>query len=210
MKNTHANNGHHHADGAHTKNAFENVELFLEIFDGPARDAWQKPGAVIKSFNLTDTAVVVEIGSGTGYFAVRLASLIPNGKVICFDRALPMVTYLTHRAQELGLVTIDSRKTNSDGTVEFKEKADLIFSVDVYHHLENRITYFSNLKDNLKRNGVLVIIDRNREEAVGQPTGHQLAKDEVIAEMKNAGFELVSDFDFLLPVQYHLTFKSVL
>ena len=32
---------------------------------------------------------------------------------------------------------------------------------------------------------------------------------EIIEEMKEAGFELTKEFDFLLPVQYYLAFKRV-
>lgn len=191
----------------HSNSIFDNVDMFVEKFDGADRDEWQKPDKVIESFNLSGDAVVVEVGSGTGYFAVRLAPLLRNGKIICFDQSAQMTSHLKNRAEELGLTNVDARTTEPDGRFKLEEKADLIFSVDVYHHMKDRIEYFSKIAEYLKPSGVIAIIDRTGEKIEGQPMGHRVPKEEIKKEMKEAGFELVNDFDFLLPVQYYLTFK---
>ena len=190
-----------------SNNIFDNVDMFVEKFDGADRDEWQKPHKVIESFNLSDDAVVVEVGSGTGYFAVRLAPLLKNGKVICFDQSAQMISYLEKRTKELGLTNIDARTTEPDGNFKLEEKADLIFSVDVYHHMKDRISYFSDIAEYMKPNGAIVVIDRTDEKIEGQPMGHRVPKEKIKEEMKEAGFELVNDLDFLLPVQYYLAFK---
>ena len=199
-------NTHHE----HSNSVFDNVEMFIEKFDGEDREKWQKPDDVIKSFNLSNNAVVVDLGSGTGYFGVRIAPHVKDGKVICFDQSSKMTEYLTNRASELGLNNIDARTTKSDGSFELEEKADLIFSVDVYHHLHNRVPYYSQIAQYLKSEGVLVVIDRTEEKMEGQPAGHRVPAEKVKEEMREAGFELVKEFDFLLPVQYYLTFKRIL
>lgn len=191
----------------HPHDIFSNPEMLVEKFDAPERDEWQKPDEVIKSFNLQSDATVIEIGSSTGYFAVRLASHLINGKVIGFEPSPKMATYLQNRATELGLTNIDARTTESDGSIKLEEKADLIFSVDVYHHLTDRIAYFSNIAQHLKSDGMVVVIDRTEGKVEGQPMGHRVPKEQIINEMKDAGFELTQEFDFLLPVQYYLSFK---
>ncbi len=209
MKDTVNNTVHDAMHHGHDKpyDVFENVEIFVEKFDGAERDEWQKPDEVIKSFNLLDNAVVVELGAGTGYFAVRLAPHLKNGKVICFDRSTKMTSYLKNRAKELGFTNIDARTTEADDSPELEENANLIFSVDVYHHLKDRIAYFSKIAKYLTSNGIIVIIDRTEEKIEGQPTGHRVPKEIIKEEMKGAGFELVTDYDFLLPIQYYLTFR---
>lgn len=208
-KDTNFGHGSENSNHNHSNNVFDNVEMFIEKFDGVERDEWQKPDEVIKSFNLPDDAVVVEIGAGTGYFAARLAPHLKNGRIICFDQSSQMISYLENRVSELGLKNVDARTINSDGSLELEEKADLIFSVDVYHHLPNRIAYFSKIEQQLKPDGALVVIDRTEEKVDGHPTGHRVPKQKIIEEMKEASFELVSELDFLLPVQYYLAFKGV-
>jgi cyclopropane fatty-acyl-phospholipid synthase-like methyltransferase len=193
----------------HSHNVFDNPEMFIEKFDGAERDEWQKPDEVIESFNLSDDAVVVEIGSGTGYFAVRLAEHLKNGKVIAFDQSANMTAYLENRVRKLGLTNVEVHTSAPEGNITLEEKADLIFSVDVYHHLQDRTAYFSKLASLLTPEGKLVIIDRTEEKIKGQPSGHRVSAEKAKEEMKEAGFEFVENFDFLLPVQYYLTFKLI-
>ncbi len=196
-----------HTERGHSHAAFDNIEMFVEKFDGEGRDEWQKPDEVIKSLNLQDDSTIVEIGAGTGYFAVRIAQAIKNSKVLCFDKSNNMVLHIINRASKLGIKNVHARTTKSDGSFKLNEEVNLIFSVDVYHHLQGRIAYFSNIKQYLKPDGELAVIDRMGEEIKGQPRGHRVPKKQVIEEMKEAGFTLVREFDFLLPVQYFLIFK---
>lgn len=205
MINSNSDSKQYNTNNSH--DVFSNPEILVGKFDAPDRDEWQKPDEVIASFNLTDDAVVVEIGASTGYFAVRIAQHLKNGKVIGFELSPVMVTYLKNRAEELGLTNIDARITNSDGGIELEEKADLIFSVDVYHHLKDRVTYFSNIAQYLKPDGIMIVIDRTEEKVEGQPMGHRVPKEQIETEMKEAGFELNKELDFLLPVQYYLAFE---
>lgn len=202
MKNRNLNSNH-----THPHNAFDNPEMFIEKFDGAERDEWQKPDEVIESFKLSDDAVVVEIGSGTGYFTVRLAEHIKNGKITAFDQSANMTAYLKNRVNKIGLDNVKAHTSAPDGNIALGEKADLIFSVDVYHHVQDRTSYFSKLASLLKSEGKLIIIDRTEEKIKGQPSGHRVPAEKAKEEMKLAGFDFVENLDFLLPIQYYLIFK---
>ena len=72
--------GHSSAQSPDThRHGFQDADKWSMVFDDPARDAWQKPHEVIEALKLTPNASVADIGSGTGYFAVRLAHRVPNG-----------------------------------------------------------------------------------------------------------------------------------
>lgn len=206
IKNTLNNDAHHHNSGS--QNVFDNPELFIEKFDGAERDEWQKPNEVIRAFGISSDAVVAEIGAGTGYFAVRLAEHVKDGDIFAFEQAPKMADYLRNRVDKLGLSNVDVRMTESDGSLVLEKPADLIFSVDVYHHIQDRAGYFAKLLEHLKPEGILVVIDRTEEKVKGQPTGHRVPTSKVKEEMKQAGFELFQELDFLLPVQYYLAFKQ--
>src|SRR5262245_27510300 len=77
---------------------FENAEQWAKIFDDPARDAWQHPDAVVAALELAPAMTVADVGAGTGYFTVRLARAVPQGRVIATDIEPDMVRYLTERA----------------------------------------------------------------------------------------------------------------
>ncbi len=206
-ENTHTDPTHHHSNDS--KNVFDNPELFIEKFDGADRDDWQKPNEVIEAFDIPPDAVVVEIGAGTGYFAVRLAEHLKDGRIIAYEQAPKMADYLKDRIDKLGFSNVDVRMTEQDGSLVLEKPADLIFSVDVYHHIQDRAAYFANVRRHFKTNSVLVVIDRTEEEVEGQPTGHRIPSAIVKEEMQEAGFALVHELDFLLPTQYYLAFKRV-
>src|SRR5215470_14968875 len=67
------------------QHSFGDAEKWSQVFDDPKRDAWQKPHEVIQALALKPDAVVADIGAGTGYFAVRLARMLPKSKVYAVD-----------------------------------------------------------------------------------------------------------------------------
>src|SRR6185436_9668589 len=92
------------AQTPHThQHTFGDAEKWSKVFDDPQRDAWQKPHEVIKALALKPDAVTADIGAGTGYFAVRLAHMVPQGRVYAVDTEPDMVRHLAERAKKNGI-----------------------------------------------------------------------------------------------------------
>ena len=64
---------------------FSNAAEWSRWFDSEERDAWQKPVEVLAALALPRSAVVADIGAGTGYFSARLARALADGKVYAVD-----------------------------------------------------------------------------------------------------------------------------
>lgn len=184
---------------------FEHAERWAKEFDDPARDGWQKPDEVIAALALKPEARVVDLGSGTGYFAVRLARGLPNGWVYALDSEPAMTQYLEDRAAKEDLINLLALNTPVDQAA-IPEPVDCVLVVDTYHHLENRSAYFAALKGVVKPDGKLVIIDFSESSPMGPPRGHRLPPSEVERELGLAGFTLAAHPEFL-PNQYFLVFQ---
>ena len=194
------------AQAPHThQHSFGDAEKWAQVFDDPKRDAVQKPHEVIKALALKPDAIVADIGSGTGYFAVRFANMLPQGRVYGVDIEPDMVKYLAGRAKKEGLANVIA-VTGMPDDPRLPEKADLIIMVDVFHHVNDRERYFRKLRDALKPGGRIAIIDFRMDSPDGPPKSARLAPEQVKAELKRAGYALQRQHDFL-PQQYFLVFR---
>lgn len=185
---------------------FKGAEQWAKSFDDPKRDAWQKPHEVIQALVLAPASVVADIGAGTGYFAVRLAHMVPQGKVYAVDTEPDMVAWLGKRAREAGLANLVAHKA-APASAGLPEPVDLALLVDVYHHVEGRVAYFRNLRSMLKPGGRIAVIDFRATAPMGPPKAARIAPERVKAEMVEAGFRLSREHGFL-PHQFFLVFEA--
>jgi ubiquinone/menaquinone biosynthesis C-methylase UbiE len=187
------------------QHSFSGAEQWAHVFDDPKRDDWQKPHEVIQALALKPDAVIADIGSGTGYFAVRFANMVPKGRVYGVDIEPDMVKYLAERAKREKRDNVVAIAGAPDDP-RLPEKADLILMVDVFHHIEDRARYFRKLRASLKPEGRIAIIDFRIDSPEGPPKAARIAPDRVIAELKGAGYTLSQQHQFL-PNQYFLVFR---
>lgn len=194
------------AQSPHTHDhSFGDAQKWAKVFDDPARDAWQKPHQVIQALALKPDAVIADIGSGTGYFAMRFAHMVPKGRVYGLDTEPGMVKYLADRAKRDGLRNLTSVAA-APGDPKLPEKADLVVLVDVYHHIEARERYFEKLRASLRPGGRVAVIDFRMDSPEGPPKAARIAPALVKAEMQKAGYAVDREHDFL-PNQYFLVFR---
>jgi predicted methyltransferase len=194
------------AQAPHThRHGFGDAQKWAHVFDDPKRDAWQKPHAVIEALRLKPSAVVADIGAGTGYFSVRLARMLPQGRVYAVDVEPDMVKHLGERAKREDLANLKPLAAAADDP-RLPERMDLVLLVDVYHHIEERSRYFRRLAASLKPGGRLAVIDFHLDAPEGPPRAARIPPDGVKAELAAAGYALSEEYDFL-PYQYFLVFS---
>lgn len=194
------------AQSPHThRHGFGDAEKWARVFDDPKRDAWQKPHEVITALALAPDAVVADLGAGTGYFAARLASMLPKGTVYAVDVEPAMVKHLGERARREGLPNLKPALASA-GDARLPERADLILLVDVYHHIDERSGYFRRLAASLRPGGRLAVIDFRLDSPEGPPRAARVSPEQVKAELAQAGYVLQAEHGFL-PYQYFLVFR---
>lgn len=194
------------AQSPHThQHHFRDAERWAQVFDDPARDAWQKPQEVIRALALAPDAAVADIGAGTGYFAARLARAVPRGRVLAVDIEADMVRYLAERAKREGLHNLVAVQGAPDDA-RLPGKVDLVLLVDTYHHIEAREGYFRRLRGSLAPGGRVAIIDFRLDSPIGPPRAVRIEAKQVVRELETAGYVLAEEHDFL-PNQYFLVFR---
>jgi predicted methyltransferase len=189
----------------HANHKFSGAEHWAKVFDDPERDKWQKPHDVIAALKLAPNQSVADIGAGTGYFAVRFAHMLPQGRVYGVDVEPDMVKYLGERAKKENLANLTAVAGAPDDA-RIPAPVDLVILVDVYHHIDQRAEYFRKLRASLKPGGRIAVIDFRLDAPTGPPKNARIAPDRVKTEMKNAGYAIDAEHAFL-PNQYFLIFK---
>lgn len=178
------------------------AEEYAKVLEDPSRDEWQKPDDVIAALDLQPKEIVADIGAGTGYFARRMAQ--HAGKVYAVD----IDENLLAIARSSSPANVETVLAAPDDPRLPPRSVDTMFFCDVLHHIENRPAYYKKLSQVLKPEGRVVVVDFFKKPLpVGPPVSMKLSEDEVIGELKQAGFALRKQLR-MLPYQYFLLFEK--
>jgi len=135
---------------------------------------------------------------------VRLARMLPKGRVLAADVEPQMVRHLAARAKRDELANLQAVQSDLDDA-RLPEKVDLALFVDVVHHIDGREGYFRRLRSSLKAGGRVAVIDFRPDSEVGPPPRARISADHVKRQHGAAGFVLSAEHEFL-PNQYFLIF----
>lgn len=201
------------AQDQHRHRRPDDIKQYLEHLDRAERDHYQKPAEVIEVLNLKPGMAVADLGSGSGYFTRRFVEAVTEtGIVYAVDVEPEMLAYVKESVAHMHIPSrVEFILAQPDNPKLPFESVDLIFVCNTIHHLDNRPTYFKNLRSALKTGGRISLIDFHPDERSGDlgfPKRHLVSRDTVIHEMSEAGYRLVREHTFL-PKQYFLEFAPM-
>ncbi len=194
-----------HKPGGGHSHRFDDPKKWSATFDDPERDKWQMPDRIIAALKLNPADLVADIGAGTGYMAVRLARHLKASTVFAVDLEPKMVQHLAERAKANGIANLRTIIA-TEMSPNLPERVDLVFLLNVYHHISERPAYFKRLRSSMKPGGRVAIVDFRPELPVGAPKHFRLSAERIRAEMTAAGYAPVESHDFL-PYQNFLVFQ---
>lgn len=184
------------------------LDSYIARLADPARDAWQKPDEVVRRLGLRPGQVACDVGSGPGYFTLRLARAVaPGGHVFAVDVEPQILDALRARVAEAKATNVVPVLGLGHDPLLPEKACDVVLVVDTYHHFPDRVEYLRRLARALKPGGRLVNIDYKKEPTpVGPALDHRIAHADFVAEAKRAGFAVVEE-PALLPYQYFVVLK---
>jgi ubiquinone/menaquinone biosynthesis C-methylase UbiE len=194
------------APGEHVHRLHGDPAAYIKALEDPARDAYQKPHEVIEALALKPGEIVADIGSGSGYFTLRMAHRIgATGHVYGVDVSADMIRHLNERIRDGGVLNASTILARPDDPL-LPQKVDRFVIVDVWHHVDDQAKYLALMKKQLKPGGQIVMIDfHKRDLPVGPPAAMKIAREDLIAQMEKAGFSVAREHTFL-PYQYFVVF----
>ena len=170
------------------------------------REKEENVSSLIKNMKIKSNEVIADIGAGSGYHAFRIASLVTNGLVYAVD-IQPEMLMAIEKTKEFKKVENIKTILGTEKTVELpKNSVDKILMVDVYHEFSFPVEMINSIKNALKPNGELFLIEYRAEDLkVPIKRIHKMTEEQAVKEMKAAGLVLKENIDNL-PWQHCMIF----
>lgn len=171
------------------------------------RDIWQQPERVIDMLGDISDKTVADLGTGSGYFALRL--LDKAEKVIAIDIDRASIAYLdTMKANYLPDEFKDKLELRlaepNDPNLKYNE-VDAVIVANTYLYIQNRVEYFSEFSNYMKPGGILLVTDfKKKKLPFGPPDYQKVALNVVEKELIAAGYDIIRSDDQTLDYQYIL------
>ena len=158
------------------------------------RDHWQRPTDILQALTLTQGSVVIDLGCGSGYFALKLSPMVGiSGRVLAVDLRRLSLFVLGIRAtlrRDSNIVLIHAVPDNPHLKAGM---ADAALVANTYHELANPEAILNYVFLAVHPGGRLVVVDRGPRNASRE--SHELPLDVAAKEIRQTGFDIVSQQD---------------
>jgi len=163
------------------------------------RERYEEPEKVLDALDIRKGMTVADVGAGVGYFTLRLAKRVTDsGRVLAVDVQPEMLSLLRKNAEREKLNNIDLLLGTPTDPDLPPNSVDLALLVDVYHEFEYPEEMIRSIRNSLKPDGRLVLVEyRGEDPKVPIKPEHKMTVKQVLSEIEPMGFRLKEKLDFL-------------
>lgn len=173
-----------------------------------SREQEESISLALENLPISSNSVVADIGAGSGYYTFRIAPKVPEGKVYAVEIQDEAIQYLQNRTKELGFSNVVPIMGAEQTPNLPANSIDLVIMVDVYHELEYPQEMLAAIKESLKPDGKILLIEyRGEDPEVAIKPLHKMTVKQVEKELKANGFKLAENGQFM-NIQHFLVFEK--
>lgn len=172
--------------------------------DDPARFAYLPIADVVALLDAPHRGVLVDFGAGTGTYAIEIALVRPDLRIVALDEQPEMLDLLRAKLEVAFVGNVEPAAP--DALPRWRGRADRVLGINVLHELGDAA--LSDLRSLLKDDGKVVFIDWNSavERSVGPPADHVYSPAEAVERVQQHGFEPLERRMF--PYQYAIVARK--
>ena len=157
----------------------------------PEREAEEQPEKALDALNLKPGMVVADIGAGVGYMSLRMARRGSSGKVYANDLQPEMLDQLRENAAKAKITNVVTVLGDVADPKLPANTMDLVLLVDVYHEFSQPQQMLRKIRETLKPDGRLVLLEYRAEDPnVPIIAEHKMTVAQVKTELEAEGFVL--------------------
>jgi ubiquinone/menaquinone biosynthesis C-methylase UbiE len=174
----------------------------------PERVEEERPDDALKAIGIAKGSTVADVGAGVGYYSAKLARLVgPQGKVFANDIQQGMLDRLRRNMANMKITNVIPILGGEDNPNLPKDTMDLILMVDVYHEFSKPVAMIDRLRESLKPDARLVLLEyREEDPKVPIRPEHKMSVKTVRAELEPQGLIFDKSIE-VLPWQHILIFR---
>jgi SAM-dependent methyltransferase len=163
----------------------------INWLDRPEREEEENTSNLLKNMDIKPDNTIADIGAGSGYHVFKMAPMANKGLVYAVDIQDEMLAAINYRI-ETGKVNNVAAIKGSEKSVNLPENSvDKVLMVDVYHEFSYPIEMLASIKNALRANGKIYLIEYRGEDAnVPIKKVHKMTQKQAVKELEAAGFML--------------------
>jgi SAM-dependent methyltransferase len=168
-----------------------------------ARDRLGEAEEVMQLAGVKPGMSVADVGAGEGYYTVRLARVVGDkGRVLAEDIIPDIRDSLSDRVQRENLDNVAVKLGSADNPMLPAQSFDRAFLVHMYHEVQSPYAFLWHLRDGLKADGLVAVVDSDRPiQRHGIPPG-QLKCEFAALGMEPVKFRVLTGGD-----AYYMAFR---
>jgi len=160
------------------------------------RDTWQRPEQILQRLDLRSGLTVVDLGSGAGYFALKMAPVVaPQGRVLAVDLRRQSLAFLWIRTLLGRHWNLHVIRGEADDPHLPPGPVDAVLVANTFHELAMPEAVLNALFSAMRTGALLVVVDRapheTREMSHDDILHHDIGASEVERTIVGLGFETV-------------------
>ena len=128
-----------------------------------ARDRMGEAEQVMQLAGVKPGMSVADVGAGEGYYTVRLARVVgAKGRVLAEDIVPEVRDSLSERVQRENLDNVAVKLGAADNPMLPTQSFDRVFLVHMYHEVQSPYAFLWHLREGLKPDGLVAVVDSDR------------------------------------------------
>lgn len=191
----------------------DDIEPLIDRLETESREIYRERETLAGVVGPRSGSTVADVGAGSGFMAELFAKLVgEKGKVFAIDINPTMMQHLAEKAKKNGLSNLETVVCDERSINLPPRSVDVVFVCDTYHHFAYPAETLKSIREALRPNGQLIVVDLKKE-----PESPQWILDHVrgtqldfTREITAAGFSLTNQH--VLPdfkENYILRFRKV-
>jgi ubiquinone/menaquinone biosynthesis C-methylase UbiE len=170
------------------------------------REKEENVSKLIENLAIKSNDIIADIGAGSGYHVFKIAPLAKKGLIYAVDIQNEMLMKIQSKIESLDFKNIKTVLGSEKNIYLPKNSINKILMVDVYHEFNFPKEMIESIKNALKPDGQLFLVEYKGEDLkIPIKKIHKMTEKQAVKEMEAAGFILKENIKNL-PWQHCMVF----